>query len=140
MQHKTKWIDAKKGKVISVEALDARNAVCSDHQRCVIAKAIKRVTNAHWVDVGLNTVKVRTAPTGPIVRYRLRRKAREQVRFFDTQGQFAPCYVELSVPSPSVSLDGKRIYSESYAKRRKYRLDPNRNKGKTWKRRLTPTR
>lgn len=86
--------------VIRVKPEDIQGAVCRDHQKCVIARAImrQRASTAKWVDVGASVVLVGTGKnTGR--RYFLNQQAREQVRFFDlNDGRAAPCNVGLDAP------------------------------------------
>jgi len=42
------------------------------------------------------------------IRYKLGVKAKEQIRFFDEEGKFAPCYVVLNTPCPSLALHQKK--------------------------------
>src|SRR5690349_11953607 len=105
--------DAKGDITIRVKAADIKGAVCRDHQKCVIARAIlrQRASTAKWVDVGNAVVLIGTGEkTGK--RYRLSGQAKEQVRFFDTHdGRFAPCTVTLSAPGthrPIGARKGKR--------------------------------
>jgi len=136
MRHKIKWADASQSRVIDIKTADGKEALCSDHQNCVIAKAIKRQLGATWVDVGARTVLIQPNAGQRIFRYKLKAKAQEQVKFFDTAGQFAPFFVELSAPPRSQTLEAGRQYSESYLKRKKYYLNPKRQQ----KRRSLATR
>src|SRR5256885_11445404 len=74
---------------------DIKHAVCSDHQKCVVARALKRKTGADWVDVGAASVLIGKGKKRA-VRYRLSSVAKDQIRYFDThQAVFAPCVVKL---------------------------------------------
>lgn len=107
------WHDAKTPRVISVTREDAKKAICKDHQNCVIAKAIKRQANCEWVDVGATTVLIKPWGTKRYIRYKLGKKAREQVKFFDEEGHFAPCFVELSVAPASLKVGHSHVYRSS---------------------------
>ncbi len=86
--------DSHHKKLIHVAQKDMRGAVCRDHQKCVIARAIQRQTGAPWVDVGACTVLIGTSDkTGK--RYHLTPEAKEQVAYFDEKNAFAPCVVRL---------------------------------------------
>jgi hypothetical protein len=125
MQHKAKWVDAAQDRVISIVSSDSKHAICKSHSDCVMAKAIKRQTEAYWVDVGPRTVLIRYTPTGKVTRFTLNKLAQEQIRFFDTEGQFAPCLVTLHAPPPSKTLSAIRDSvkkSLSYLKRSKYKI------------------
>jgi hypothetical protein len=90
--------DAKNEQRIRVRSLDIDGAICSDHQKCVIARAIKRQLHAEWVDVGAGVVLIKQ-PNKPVRRFLLDKLAREQVRYFDThKGLYAPCDVFLVPP------------------------------------------
>lgn len=92
--------DAKQDLTIHVKAQDIGGAICRDHQKCVVARAImrQRGLTTHWVDVGNTVVLIGTGKnTGR--RYSVRGRAKEQIRFFDeNDGRFAPCDVVLSAP------------------------------------------
>ena len=95
--------------VIHVKPCDIRGAVCRDHQKCVIAKAIKRQrkVSAKWVDVG-NSVVLIAGLNGSAKRYFLDTQAKKQVRYFDhNDGAFAPCAVKLVPPPESVRLGAR---------------------------------
>ena len=99
--------DAKKSLNIQVTEADAKDAVCRDHQRCVIARAILRRSKAKWVDVGASIVLIGKA-NGTASRYMLDPVARAQVRFFDETGAFAPCRVRLDSPPTTIKLGFRR--------------------------------
>jgi len=92
--------DATRDVKIHVRVDDIKGAVCRDHQKCVVAKAImrQRKHTAKWVDVGNSVVLLGTGKkTG--LRYFLNGEARSQVRFFDeNDGRFAPCSILLKAP------------------------------------------
>jgi hypothetical protein len=92
--------DAKQNLVIYVKPEDIAGAICRDHEKCVVAKAImrQRASTTNWVDVGASVVLIGTGPkTGR--RYFLPSTTRQQIRFFDDHdGRFAPCVVELRAP------------------------------------------
>lgn len=95
-----KITDAKEPLEIRIKPCDIKGAVCKDHQRCVVAKAImrQRKSTAKWVDVGAAVVLIGTGQK-TAKRYVLSNMAKQQIRFFDTNdGRFAPCAVELKVP------------------------------------------
>ena len=124
LKHRKQWSDASQDRKISVTAVDLKGSVCKDHQNCVIARAIKREMNAEWVDVGANTVIVKPWSSKKYLRYRLNSKAKEQVRFFDKEGNFAPCYVVLSAPSPSHLLGMAAFYKENRTDKRSRKGGP----------------
>lgn len=94
----TKIKDAKLGIRIRIKPQDIKGAVCRDHERCVVAKAIKRQMKATFVDVGANTVLVGTGKH-TATRFLLNSVAKDQIRYFDTNdGAFAPCKVSLVAP------------------------------------------
>lgn len=95
---KTKKVNAAKNRTVAIKLQDAAKAICKDHENCVIAKAIKREFNAQWVDVGASRVLLKRKYGNRIERYLLDGLAREQVRYFDTKGQFAPCQIVLHAP------------------------------------------
>lgn len=93
-------VDSPRDLVVRVKAIDIRGAVCRDHQKCVVAKAILRQqgASAKWVDVGNSVVLIgRTRKRAD--RYFITGIAKEQVRFFDeNEGRAAPCEVHLKSP------------------------------------------
>jgi hypothetical protein len=94
----TKIKDAKLNIRIRIKPEDIKGAVCRDHEKCVVAKAIKRQLKARFVNVGANTVLVGTGKF-TAKRFLLNSVAREQIRYFDTNdGAFAPCKVSLVAP------------------------------------------
>jgi len=95
---KVKKVNAKKDRVITITVRDSIGAICANHQHCVIAKAIKRLTKADFVDVSASTVLVRPKGRKSFIRYLLNPTGREQVRWFDTKGNFAPGQVTLVAP------------------------------------------
>jgi hypothetical protein len=82
---------------------DLKDAICKDHQNCVIAKAIKRKLKAQWVDVGANTVLVAKGPR-VAYRYKLNSLAKDQVRYFDKGKGFVPCKIHILAPPESQRL------------------------------------
>lgn len=114
--------DSKKPLKITVRLSDTKGAVCSDHQNCVIAKAIMRQTKAKWVDVGAQVVLI--SMRGTIAhRYFLNKVAREQVQYFDTNnGAFAPCKLILNKPGRGRTLgsrSGTKARSGHHGERRR---------------------
>lgn len=113
---------------VEVTPDDIRHAVCRDHQKCVIARAIMRETTAKWVDVGAGIVLI-GIDNSHAKRYRLSVMAKEQVRFFDTHdGRAAPCKVQLLAPPPSIRLSfsaGKK-HSQKRQGRAVKRREPTR--------------
>jgi hypothetical protein len=107
--------DSDHGLVIHVKEQDIRGAVCRDHQKCVVARAIMRQqrSTTKWVDVGNAVVLIGSSPsTGR--RYLLSSQAKKQIRFFDqNDGRFAPCKVELIAPSSGRRKLGARIGESS---------------------------
>lgn len=93
-------VDAKRDLAIRVKPCDIRGAICRDHQKCVVAKAILRQqkSTAKWVDVGNAVVLIgRSSKTAD--RYFIKGVAKQQIRFFDeNDGRFAPCEVGLKSP------------------------------------------
>lgn len=92
--------DAKRDLVIRVKPCDIRGAVCRDHQKCVVAKAILRQqgSTAKWVDVG-NSVVLIGRSNKSADRYYLQGMAKQQIKFFDeNEGLAAPCEVHLKSP------------------------------------------
>lgn len=108
---KTRKVNALKSRIISIEEKDVKKAICQDHQQCVIAKAVKRITRAEWVDVSASTVLIKRFNQNKVTRYLLDKKAQEQVRFFDTKGQFAPCLLTLKAPPKVTNLRNKNARS-----------------------------
>lgn len=99
--------DAKNTSTVRVLPIDLRGAVCRDHQKCVIAQALKRKHRAKWVDVGASTVIVsKNGTTG--VRYLLDKMAKDQVAHFDDGNGFSPCRVKLFPPPPTQKLGYRR--------------------------------
>ena len=109
--------DAGSSIVIRVRPQDIKHAVCRDHERCVIANAIKRTKRAPWVDVGADTVVVgETSKTG--TRFKLNALGKEVVRFFDTtEGGAGPTMILLRAPSPSERIGARR--GESHGSNRR---------------------
>jgi hypothetical protein len=105
--------------VIRVTPQDIKGAVCRDHQRCVIARAIlrQRSSTAKWVDVGNVVVLIGTGKkTGK--RYFLGNQAKKQVKFFDlNDGRAAPCAVTLNTPSPRKKIGAQPKGRASGAKK-----------------------
>lgn len=97
--------DAKHKTLVHVDVVDAKRAVCKDHQKCVIARAIQRELEAPWVDVGAMTVLVGTDEKHG-KRYYLSQEARKQVAYFDNKGAFAPCTVRLM---PYHTYQGRKL-------------------------------
>ena len=96
--------DSRHGLAVMVIPEDIAHAICKDHQRCVVARAIMRVTKALWVDVGAEIVLI-GYHTRKCRRYRFGLPARRQVQYFDTHdGRFAPCTVQLLPPSHAKRL------------------------------------
>lgn len=112
-----KITDSSADLTIRVKPVDIKNAVCRDHQRCVIANAIKRIKKAPWVDVGPATVIVGDSPkTG--VRFKLDALGKEVVRYFDTtEGGAAPTRLVLLRPADSQKI-GARHGERSGSSRR----------------------
>lgn len=103
-------VDAEDELKIHVKPEDIKGAVCRDHQKCAIARAIMRQksSTAKWVDVGAAVVLVGTGAKRA-KRYLLNGQAKEQVRYFDTHdGRFAPCVVELKCPTTGNRKLGER--------------------------------
>ncbi len=90
-------IDSRNNLRIVIKPCDIKGAVCRNHQKCVIAKALLRRKGVEWVDVGASSILV--AKNSHVAkRYRLDGIAKEQVRYFDTHdGAFAPGVLTLSV-------------------------------------------
>lgn len=91
-------LDAKKPFEIRVRPCDGKKAVCKDHQKCVIANAIMRLTGAKLVDVGPNTVFIGRG-AAIATRYKLDSTGKEVVRYFDENaGLSAPSAITLRSP------------------------------------------
>lgn len=118
-----KLIDAPKDRFVRVTAQDTKHAVCRDHQQCVIAKAIKRQFRCDAVNVGACVVTILKGSRK--TRFLLNRTAREQVRYFDEKGRFAPCVVPLTAPTPSMRVGQKRV-SKGPGGHRRTRKQPTR--------------
>lgn len=124
--------DATSDLLIRVKPGDIRGAMCRDHQKCVVAKAIMRQkkSTTKWVDVGNRIVLVGTGKrTG--LRYKLDNQSANQIRFFDeNDGRFAPCTVLLSAPSKPGgkyrSLGSRKGDGSSGGHSRKPRREPTR--------------
>ncbi len=96
--------DALKGRRFHITEADIANAVCRDHQNCAIARAIKRVTGADWVDVSASRVLIKTGKH-TARRYIMPPIVQEQVRYFDThEAKMAPCVVEIRPPPVHTKL------------------------------------
>lgn len=121
MQTRMKTMDADSHRVVTVKKQDLEGAICSDHQRCVIARAIKREFKAEFVDVGAETVFIKM-PGHIMRRYKLTDMAREQVKYFDESGAFAPCYVELKPPATSDKHEVRAAETKKYRARKKANL------------------
>lgn len=123
--------DATEPLLTHVKPVDIKGAVCRDHQRCAIARAIKRQRSksALWVDVGAKIVLIGTGKKTAI-RYVLPESAANQVKYFDThEGAMAPCSIELRPPKGSVTLGsrtGVKARSGKAPNRRKKRKVPTR--------------
>ncbi len=100
-------IDTDLPRTFRITVADYKHAKCSDHQECVLARAFKRATKADWVDVGPGTVFIGYGDK-KAKRYRLNSTAKDQLRYFDTKGAFAPCTVTL-MPS-NVVVGTRRSY------------------------------
>lgn len=101
-------VDSKTPLHVNVKPCDTRHAICSDHQKCVIAKALMRRMQAKWVDVGAHVVLIGRTNT-KAERYILSHKAKEQVKYFDSNnGLFAPCKVTLNAPKDLGKQLGQR--------------------------------
>ncbi len=114
--------DATKPLKIHVKAPDINGAVCKDHQKCVVANAIKRSRRAPWVDVGADQVLIGTS-IGKGVRYKLNTLGREVVKFFDeNEGRAAPAVLVLT-PAPQSQKIGVKSYTRTIHKHK-----PNRTR------------
>ena len=112
--------DADTNLVVHVKPQDIKGAVCRDHQKCVIARAImrQRKSTARWVDVGNSVVLVGTGKKSGL-RFLLNGQAKEQVRFFDeNDGRFAPCSVELRAPVRAEKIGAREGTRRGSNKRR----------------------
>ena len=125
--------DAKQDLKVHVKAEDIKGAVCRDHQKCAIARAIlrQREGTAKWVDVGAAVALIGTSEK-TAKRYKLSTEARKQVRYFDThEGRFAPCSVKLKSPSETQKIGARAgvkhgTVSSKLSKKSKKRLEPTR--------------
>lgn len=100
-------LDATKDLDVRVKPCDIKTAVCRDHQKCVLANAIKRITGASWCDVGPSTVFVGIgAKRGR--RYKLNGLGRDVVRFFnENEGKAAPSSITLRAPRAARQLGAR---------------------------------
>lgn len=125
--------DAKQDLKVHVKSEDIKGAICCDHQKCAIARAIlrQREGTAKWVDVGASVALIGTGEK-TAKRYKLSAEARKHVKYFDThEGRFAPCSVNLKSPSETQKI-GARIgvkqgtVSSKRSKKSIKRLEPTR--------------
>lgn len=123
--------DAKEPFKVHVKPEDIKGAVCRDHQRCAVARAIRRQRkSAEWVDVGAKVVVIGTGKK-TAVRYVLPKAACDQVRYFDThEGAFAPCTIKLTAPPEPLAAGARKGANARSGKR----------KTKATKTRQVPTR
>jgi len=112
--------DSKSDVNIKVHEVDFHGAVCKDHQNCVIAKAIKRQMCARYVDVGAGRVVIGTGKR-TAHRFTLNKLAKEQIRYFDNKGAFAPCVLRLFAPTDSVKLGYRKGVNARSGPARKYK-------------------
>ncbi len=109
--------DAAEPMTVHVQAPDIKGAVCKDHQKRVVANAIKRAKRAPWVDVGAAQVLVGTSETEG-VRYLLNSLGREVVKYFDlNEGRAAPTSLLLT-PAPASQKIGQKPYNRNPKKSR----------------------
>lgn len=128
-----KIVDAKQDLKVHVKPEDIKGAVCRDHQKCAIARAIMRQRSgtAKWVDVGAAVALIGTGEK-TAKRYKLSGQAKQQVRYFDThEGKFAPCLVKLKSPSETQKIGARTGVKQGTvsSKRKKKmikRLEPTR--------------
>jgi hypothetical protein len=124
----TRVTDALRHQTIWVKPQDILGAVCRDHHKCAVARAIKRQLGAKWVDVGASVVTYGTSKKNG-KRLLLPASARKQIRFFDENaGAMAPCKMRLAAPSARAALGsrtGKKARSGKSSKR-KERQQPTR--------------
>lgn len=111
---------------IRVRPVDIRGAVCRDHERCVIANAIKRSKKAPWVNVGADTVIIGDTPkTGR--RFKLDAMGREVVRYFDTsEGGAGPTKLTLHAPTTSQRIGERKGEAHGSNRRSGKRRKPTR--------------
>jgi hypothetical protein len=111
---------------IRVRPVDIKGAVCRDHERCVIANAIKRSKRAPWVDVGADTVIVGdTEKTGR--RFKLDSLGKEVVRYFDTsEGGAGPTQLILRPPASSQRIGARHGEKHGSNRRSGRRRKPTR--------------
>lgn len=120
-----KLLDALKNQTVWVKPEDIKGAICRDHQRCAVARALQRQLGAPWVDVGASVVVVGIPGSKSGRRFLLSPAAKEQVRYFDThKGAFAPTKLRLYAPSQSTgttlgSRAGGKARSGKSGKRRR---------------------
>jgi hypothetical protein len=121
-----KLLDARHHQTLWVKPEDIRGAVCRDHQKCAVARALQRQLGAPWVDVGASVVIVGISDKAGR-RFLLSPAAKAQVRYFDThKGAFAPCRLKLYAP-PAKDKLGTRAGTKARS-------------GKSGKRKRQPTR
>lgn len=124
--------DAKTDLRVPVDEQDMVGAVCRDHQKCVVGKAVKRKTKADWVDVDNYVVLVQFHGKNYASRYLLPPITQKQIRYFDdekNEGRFAPCEVLLKAPRHSARLTHRPRHDLSKkhsGPKRKERLAPTR--------------
>lgn len=111
---------------IRVRPIDIKNAVCRDHERCVIANAIKRSKKAPWVNVGADTVIIGdTEKTGR--RFKLDSLGKEVVRYFDTsEGGAGPTQLILHAPATSQRIGARKGEKHGSNRRSGRRRKPTR--------------
>lgn len=118
--------DAHSPLTIRVRTPDIESAVCRDHQKCVVANAIKRTRKASFVDVGVNTVIVGTGK-GQGVRFKLDALGRQVVRYFDThKGRAAPTNITLVPPAESQRIGARQGERHGTNRRSGKRAKPTR--------------
>lgn len=118
-----KLLDARKHQTVWVKPQDIKGAVCRDHQKCAVARALQRQLGAPWVDVGASVVIVGTKDGKAGRRFLLSPSAKEQVRYFDThEGAMAPCRLKLYAPPAKHKLGtrtGNKARSGKSGKRKR---------------------
>lgn len=130
MSKYTRWgrpvTDAKAPISVRVIEKDIKGAVCRDHQRCVIANAIKRSKKCDFIDVGASTVIIGTQD-GKATRFKLDALGRQVVRYFDlNEGRAAPTQIVLRPPSVHEKLGARKGEAHGSKKRSGRRAAPTR--------------
>lgn len=119
-------VDSESRLTVRVREPDIKGAVCRDHQRCVIANAIKRQTRASFVDVGVSTVVIGKGKDTAI-RFKLDSLGKQVVRYFDKNAaKAAPTNIVLLPPSASCLIGARKGEKQGSGVRSGKRRKPTR--------------